>query len=423
MTPACTVIAMTILSRVSFLLRTRQAKKLSGDLIYTGLSLGLFNAVVNLFVLPYVHYVSGSDKFGNILAWIGLTYIVALPMGNAICNVRLTDRSRNDSTNGDFNALLVFGGLIVSFISVVLLFLRLGPGSDWLPFVFLNIVVMIRMYAEVEFRLSLDFRQYFLYYVTITVGYVFGACLYGFLQNWAMIFLPGELCGILFVMLRGSIFKRESVGPKFAVLARGTLSLFVSYLLTMSVVHGDRVILRNVVGARSLAVYASLSVLAKALYLIGAPIKTVLLSYMSSGRLRFTSRRLMKMLSAWVLVCLVVFLGCLVVAPLYVRIFYPSLFPDIAGLNVLVNGGLILGFGYFLMSSVLLVYGGARVVLCIETVFALSYFVLASLMASKWGITGYAWAVIINRVIRFGLGCYCCFFFVARHSHNREYGG
>ena len=61
------------------------------------------------------------------------------------------------------------------------------------------IVTTVRYYADVEYRLSLNYRGFFFYYLFIAVGYAIGMALYGISHSWVSIFILGEVFGLLFV--------------------------------------------------------------------------------------------------------------------------------------------------------------------------------------------------------------------------------
>ena len=105
-------------------------------------------------------------------------------------------------------------------------------------------VTTVRYYADVEYRLSLNYRGFFFYYLFIAVGYAIGMALYGISHSWVSIFILGEMLGLLFVTITGSIFKKPFVKKSqfFREDAKTCVSLSSAYLLSDFVTYTDRVV-------------------------------------------------------------------------------------------------------------------------------------------------------------------------------------
>ena len=111
-------------------------------------------------------------------------------------------------------------------------------------------VTTVRYYADVEYRLSLNYRGFFFYYLFIAVGYAIGMALYGISHSWVSIFILGEMFGLLFVTITGSIFKKPFFKKSqfFREDAKTCVSLSSAYLLSDFVTYTDRVVLPMTAG-------------------------------------------------------------------------------------------------------------------------------------------------------------------------------
>lgn len=170
----------------------KQAKKFLGDVICSISAIVLLNGVLQLVVYPLISRRISSEAFGNVLYIQALLSIFAASLGSALNNTRLVMRSREGICSGDFFQSL----LVLSFpalLAVLLLsFRHLESQINLILLAVLFFLTACKNYTDVEYRLSLQYHRYFLYYAVSTVGYLVGLGAFQKSGNWLLVFLVGE---------------------------------------------------------------------------------------------------------------------------------------------------------------------------------------------------------------------------------------
>ena len=188
-----------------------QKKVIAGNTVYTiGAGL-LMNGVLQIIVYPLLNRHMGSEPLGNLLFIMGLTAIITPSIGQALNTSRLVVRRTEPVSNGDYNTMLLVYG---SIGAVIALLIAGAMGQGTLGGIFgaaatfaLILLMVFRYYGDVEFRLNLNYRNYFIYYAILTAGYLIGFGLYFITGIWYLIFVTGEAMAICYLVLRGTIFK------------------------------------------------------------------------------------------------------------------------------------------------------------------------------------------------------------------------
>ena len=191
------------------------------------------NGVLQVLVYPLLNRFMGSDQLGELLYLMGLVAILCPSVGQALNTSRLVVRRDYEVKNGDYNILLLlFGG---AGTAVTLMVGKNSMTSVSVIFwtVLLLMTMIFRYYGDVEYRLNLDYRNYFNYYAVLTVGYVAGFGLYFLTKNWFLVFVTGEVAALVYLATTGTVFhgffKRSRwFGTAFQ---RGGF-LVISYLIT-----------------------------------------------------------------------------------------------------------------------------------------------------------------------------------------------
>ena len=180
----------------------------------------VLNGVLQLFIYPRLAYDVGAEANGTILSLMALVNILGPSIGQALNNSRLVLRRDMDVSNGDYNTVILLFSAVGAVISLIYMWLVLLPGAGGaaasmaggaIPVSILLILLIFmtdfRYYGDVEYRLSLKYGSYFLYYLICSLGYAAGFLLYRFTGNWPVVFLTGEICAFCFILLKGTIYR------------------------------------------------------------------------------------------------------------------------------------------------------------------------------------------------------------------------
>ena len=393
-------------------------KKLSKDFFYTFGATAVINAVQHIFVFPWINKVSGSETTGRILACLSIVYIFSMTLGLGMNNTRLVEDRKNTGTNGDYLCIMGIGSVFLIIVAILAKRFGFDPQVNLAWFAVLLILSMIRTYGEFDFRKTLQFSQFFIYFVLISIGYAVGVLIYRKTNNWTHIFILGESLAVIMLFARKIVFAPALPSDKFFYLIRAVVLLALSTMMVQLVISGDRLILKYFLGDRAVTVYSSLSLAAKTANMVIFPLGTLLLSYLTAKSIPSTKEWFYKVSGGWIGFCLCALIGTLIVAPIYVKIFYSNLYNDITGLNIVVNLGLALAMIGFLYRIYLIALSNATVVFLFELTFAVIHLTAAIFLTKEYGMLGYAWAIIIGRGFRMITGAILSYIYLNKAEKN-----
>ena len=376
-------------------------KAIAGDLLYSMVALVLFNGVLQLIVYPLINREMGESAFGDVLYLIGIVSILAPSFGPAVNNTRLVLQNRLETKNGDYNfTLLLFSGLSVAAVVVILLFSGQLSLMTAIVLSAITILTIFRYYSDVEYRLKINYKKYLFFYVILSIGYLLGLGAYYLTKNWVWVFLIAEAAPILFVILRGNIYKKafQCSENRKAVL-RDSFILALSYLLSFSMMNLDRLILMNMVNSEAVTQYYVLSLIGKTMALLVGPLNSIIISYLSKYDImnRTFYRKvvgLLLLLSAGFLIV------AIIATPLFIQIFYPNLAGQPFDLTIVVNLSQIIFFAGSLLLIVVLTFSNVKWQLIIQATYAALLTVIGIIFTYFWGLRGFACATLVANVYR-----------------------
>ena len=184
-------------------------RRFAGDMVYSLAGLMILNMTLSFGVYPFLRSRMGAEGSGKMLFFTAIMGLMASAVGSGINYGRMKASTRHETKNGDYNRFLVFTALLCAIVTVVAICVKKDTaGAIPISIGVLIFVTTVRYYADVEYRLSLNYRGFFFYYLFIAVGYAIGMALYGISHSWVSIFILGEVFGLLFVTITGSIFKK-----------------------------------------------------------------------------------------------------------------------------------------------------------------------------------------------------------------------
>ena len=382
-----------------------QKKVIAGNTVYTiGAGL-LMNGVLQIIVYPLLNRHMGSEPLGNLLFIMGLTAIITPSIGQALNTSRLVVRRTEPVSNGDYNAMLLVYG---SIGAVIALLIAAAMGQGTLGGIFgaaatfaLILLMVFRYYGDVEFRLNLNYRNYFIYYAILTAGYLIGFGLYFVTGIWYLIFVTGEAMAILYLVLRGTIFKnflKTSNAFRVAV-TRGTFLIF-SYVITNLTLNIDRLVLKMLIDDLAVTQYYVVSLIGKTMVLLVAPINTIIISYLTKRKENLDRKQYMMFVGGGLLVSLVFFLGAEIATPLFLMLFYGNLYESVCGLITIVNASQILGLLSAYIFIVVLTFTEEKWQMILQTIHLIIISLLVFFMTRGGDLHGFSIAVLMANTIR-----------------------
>jgi len=375
-------------------------KKIIGDLSYTIIASLIFYAVTQLIVYPLINRQMGASYLGNVVYFVSVVTIISQPIGLSFCANRLRLKQHISANNGDYLLILsyyiAFAVAFAAFFSSFVL-----PISDIILFILYVATYILRLYATLEFRLTLNFKGLLIQTVILVGGYLLGLLLFFITGIWMIIFLAGETSAILYVLLRGSIFNYEKrTGLYNSIITKSVFMLILSNLVDVLIINGDKIIIRNMLDPFTVSVFFVVSMIGKTLAMLVGPIKNVSVSHLAVNNTLVTRTMFIKSLGLYCLLGATFYIFCIVATPLYVRLFYPDLLQHIGTLNLIVNAAQILIFVSSLLLMIMFVPLGPGSNMIIQLIFISIYLPLAIFMTGIFGVEGFAYALLFASILR-----------------------
>lgn len=423
--------------------KKRLALNASRDLIFSILALVIYNGVLQLLIYPGLNARMGAEAFGTVLYFISVISIMGTGFGTAASYSRMVAKKNRSQANGDYNVfLLMVAGvsLVVTAVALVVVGRFRGDVSGaatasgtvlglaltgapflpaFLPVFVLMVVTVVRYYADVEYRMTIRFLDYCVFFAVVSLGYVVGLFAFDLLGRgtgtgttlssgigggscWWIVLLMGELSGILYTVIRGSIFR-----PPFTVLSssykenlKSCWIISASNLLSALILNADRILLILMVGARQVTVFYTASLIGKIVAMLTTPLNGVIISYFTNYKIKL-EKRTFALISIGLLVVSVIGADlCTAVSIMFVKLMYPDVFEAARQFFFPANLGQILYFVSGSLMVIVLSFTGEKLQLKINVIYVALFAILVIPMTYVMGMQGLAAGLVIVNAMR-----------------------
>lgn len=352
-------------------------KALLTDSMWSIAGLMLMNVVMQFLVYPVWNNKLGSEEYGNILYLISIMNIIAISVGSACNYARMTESATKKTWNINYNIILVICSVIV--IPVILLVGKFGgvgmSMSETIAFMVLTILTMWRFYADVEYRLNLNYKGYFIYYLVISIGYLIGIAAFQVTGMWAFALIPGEIAGLIAVLVKGTIFKKDTNFnlDSFKEVFKVVFVLIVTDIISNLVFNGDRLVLKIFIDGTAVTAYYIASLLGKTISLISTPLNSVIIGYLAKYK-GTLSLKLMNIVTVVSLAAVLIgTLLCTIASHILIYILYPQNYQEVKQFFIIANMAQVFYFVTNVITVVLLRFSKARYQLYINVVYAAAF--------------------------------------------------
>ena len=380
-----------------------RARRIVSDSLWSISGLVLMNVIAQFVVYPAWNRTLGSESYGSVLYMMSLINVVGISAGVSCNYARMKNSVNGETSNAHYIvALGIVSALMVPFVLVLgrLRLIEMRPGETVLYFL-LMCATMWRYYADVEYRLSLNYRGYFVYYAVIGAGYLAGIALFRLTGLWPMALLPGELMGIALVLLRGRAlrwnggFSWREARPVF----QAALVLYGSEFLSMLVFNGDRILLNWLDGTAVTSYYLA-SLLGKTVSLISTPLNGIIIGYLARYKGRMDRKILLGIAGGAAAMILVGTACCTVASHVLISRLYPDNYADVKGLFVIANLAQVIYFTANAVIVTLLRFGKPYFNIIINGIYAVVFCALCIPMTAALGLNGFCKAILLTCAIR-----------------------
>ena len=382
-----------------------QKKKILSDSVWSVMGLVLMNVTLQFAVYPFWERQAGEAELGNILYLISLMNVFAVSAGVSASYARLKQSADKTTGNSPYLIILLVATAVAALFGMLIALLG-GVQMTLLDTVVFCAVVcltMWRYYADVEYKLSLNYRSYFLYYLFISIGYAIGLALFYVTGMWSITLFVGELFGLLFVFAFGRVLRpdktldREELSDAFGLFA----VLLGSEMLSTLIFNADRILLKLVIDEVSVTEYYLASLLGKTVALLTAPLTGVIVGYLSKykGDLKIKGMNIVTAIALALTALGTV--ACTVGSHIIVPILYPEQYTHVKQYFLIANAAQVTFFVGSVITVVLLRFGKSRYQMYITAMYAITFLAVCIPFAVEWGLKGFCIGLAITTASRF----------------------
>ena len=398
------------------------SKSLAGDLIYSVGGLVCMNGVLQFIMYPVLEKRMGEAAFGDVLTLLAVVSILATTFGSGANYSRMVAKIKNyDNCNGDYNIYLAVTSALSAIISVASVLFIVGKQSVLYiaGFALLTVFSILRYYGDVEYRLNVNYKGFFLFYLFISIGYAAGILLYFVIKSWIFAVLAGEALCFIYVVLKGSIFKGSGVLSKsehFGENIRSMTVMSMTALINALVLQSDKILLNAMVGSEEVTVFYVATLVGKIIALLTTPLNGVIIGYLAKYKGKFNARFFGVVIAVALGVGAVFVLGGWFVSHIFVGIMYPDVYATAKPFFLLANAGQVL---YFISGSLMVVvlrFIAEKYQLIINIIYACIFALVVVPFVYFFGLWGITYGLIIVNTIRFMLIAFFGFNDIRRKS-------
>jgi O-antigen/teichoic acid export membrane protein len=387
------------------------AKSFSRDLLYSIAGLVSMNAVIQFVVYPVLQAQMGAETYGIVISLISVIAIMCCSLATAANYSRMVVSTRTESVKGDYNIFLAIISAISVIVAIVaVIWVGWSSATEFIGMSALMVFTILRYYGDVSFRLSLNYKGFFFYYLTVSVGYLLGVGLIymgssvlDLVQWWWVALIIGEIGSFIYVVRKGSIYQKPYFSPSalFKENARSVTALSSAYLLSAIIMNADRLLLLAFVGGTAVTVFYTASLVGKMIALLTSPLNGVIIGYLAKHE-RGISRAFFAKFVVVLLVGGIVLSGlCLLASIILIHLLYPTIYDMVEPFFLVACLGQVF---YFLSETVMVVVlklARERYQFYLNVVYAIIFFAAAVPGVIYGGIWGIAWAILIVNLVRF----------------------
>lgn len=397
------------------IVNAKTVRKPIKDIMYCMAALVLYNGVIQFAVYPFFNSEMGAAAFGVVLSLHSILMIIAGACGTAANNSRMVTQLKFTPSNGDYNFILLFLGL-ASMIAGTIYFAAAATAAITpaavLLYAGLMFFMLLRYYGDVEFRLRIDFKRYFIYYFLISAGYCLGLYIYHVTGQWALALMVGEILAIGYVIWKGHIFTPPiwERTQYTAAVWKSITFLLVANLISLMIVNADRILLLFFESGEAVTAYYVASLLGKLVALLTGPLSGVMLSYLVRYDGSLSRQMFLQGTGLILVMSAVAFACCFLLSPWFIRWLYPSVFEIAKPILALAIAGQIIYFAAGILKVVLLRFYEEKYQTYLNVIYGAGFFAITILALIFGSLNEFAWAVLIANASYFlllaGFGLY-----------------
>ncbi len=381
---------------------------IASDLVFSIAGLMLMNGMLQFLINPTLNNWMGEAAFGNYQSIFAVVSIMGTTFGVAANYSRMVRSRDKKDTNGDYNVFLtVIAVMCVAVAAGTLLVYKSFNAAHFILLSVLTVATVLRYYGDVNYRMKLNYKGFFVYYAIITAGYCIGLLLFKFVSPvWMLTILAGEVAAVLFVFFNGDIFKGKNLltrSEHFGGTMKSVGVLSATNLLSAVAQQSDKIILGLAMGGEAVTTFYVATLLGKVISLLTTPLNGVLIGYLT----KYEGKLTRKMISVFALVLLglglIALLGCFIASEIFVKLFYPDVYADAEQYFFIASAGQVFYFISNCLMTVILRVASEKYQMYINMIYVAIYAATVIPLTMSFGIWGMAIALLITNGLKFAI--------------------
>ena len=372
------------------------------SVVLSVIGIGVYNAVLQFLVYPVISRRIGAEAFGHVLTLLSVLSVAAVAVGAGVNYARMANVPRFDAENGDYNRCLLPGFLAVALCGALALgFVGTTHPASWVLYPLLCVVTTLRYYGNVAYRLEVNYRKNFLFFLLLSVGYALGLLLFLPLGLWEITLLVGELFAVGYVVLSSPVLRRPffRTSPNAREARASCAALIPSQLFMNLTMHADRLLIGALLDGTQVTVFYIASLLGKAIAMLTEPIAGVAIGFLARSK-SFGRREFLLSALVSLVIGALAFLAFIPIAPFLIGILYPDVVADAKPYFLVANGGQILYFIANLLLVILLRFAPEKVQFYINVTYSVLFFAVCIPALLHGGLATFCTCVLLLNALR-----------------------
>ena len=381
---------------------------IASDLIFSIAGLMLMNGMLQLLINPMLKKWMGTEAFGDYQSVFAVVSIMGTTFGVAANYSRMVRARDKKDTNGDYNIFLtIISVLCVAVAAGTLIVYGSFSVIHFLLLTVLMIATVLRYYGDVNYRMKLNYKGFFVYYAVITAGYCLGLLLFKFISPaWMLTFIAGEVAAVLFVLFNGNIFKGKKLltrSEEFSGTIKSVGVLSTTNLLSAVAQQSDKIILGLAMGGEAVTTFYVATLLGKVISLLTTPLNGVLIGYLTKYEGKFTKKMIAVFAAVLLGLGIVALFGCFIASEIFVKLFYPDVYQDAEQYFLLASAGQVFYFISNCLMTVILRVASEKYQMYINIIYIIIYAVTVIPLTISFGLWGMTIALLITNGVKFAI--------------------
>ncbi|MGM0208197.1 hypothetical protein IGI96_002716 [Enterococcus sp. DIV0421] len=404
-----------MLTRIKIYFFNNNNKQFFSDVFLNLISNVLMISVVQFLVFPTLSSSVNSNYFGQIVTIYGINNVIVNCLGNSLNNIRILNREKDRSFTMLAWIINVFS--VVSIILFSIVYTSEMKIFDVILFSFVTLLANTRAYCSSYYRIVLKYKDLLKLNFLIVLGNIFGYLMFFKFNSWVILFLFGELFGLLYLFLSKNplmleLINIEKLGKKVdRIILRDFFQLFETNLIANILNYLDRFLIAPLLGALSMGIFYAASSVSKVFTMIISPMTNVLLSYITQKSFRLTKNSLLKIEVGFLILGFPCYFIMNILSNILVNLLYPSFSEEASKLIPIICVGISLDLVFNILRPFMMRLYSLKYQTIIQMTSGFIYIVFSILLSIYFNLIGFCIAYVLGIALKLFLQTIIIIFF------------